>query len=175
MGHVVFAKWLNEPRAVDKDSCGRTRVLLLDNLTGHNETPAVLQSLQRINGKIRKLPKYSTNLCQPLHSFVIQKIKKVWRAAWEKEKLRLIQDEHWSLGPNGSGKLKNPGKSYYLKLVAQSVQRVNDMEDTNNISYPRKAMIRCGLALEADGVWRVEQLFPHLQNIVEEHHMNFCG
>ncbi len=56
MDHVVFDQWLNEPPAVDKDSCGRTTVLFINKCTGHNETPAVLQSLQTINEKNSEAP-----------------------------------------------------------------------------------------------------------------------
>jgi hypothetical protein len=36
-------------------------------------------------------------------------------------------------------------------------------------------MIRCGLSLDVDGVWRVEQFFPHLQEIISEHRRHFEG
>jgi hypothetical protein len=36
-------------------------------------------------------------------------------------------------------------------------------------------MIRCGLSLDVDGVWRVEQFCLHLQKIIGEHHYHFEG
>ena len=36
-------------------------------------------------------------------------------------------------------------------------------------------MIRSGLSLDVDGIWRIEQLFPHLQEIIHEHHRHFDG
>ncbi len=47
MDHIVFDQWLHEPRIVDKHLDGFRRVLFMDNCSGHNETPAVVQSLQR--------------------------------------------------------------------------------------------------------------------------------
>ena len=43
------------------------------------------------------------------------------------------------------------------------------------MSYARKSMIRCGLALDVDGTWSIGQLFPHLQDIVAKHRTYFEG
>ena len=49
------------------------------------------------------------------------------------------------------------------------------MRDENGLSYARKAMIRCGLSQDLNGQWRVEQLFPHLQEIIRRQKDNFDG
>ena len=36
-------------------------------------------------------------------------------------------------------------------------------------------MINCGLLLDVDGVWRSDQLFPHLQENVDKHPLHFGG
>ena len=175
MDQKLFVDWLSEPRAIDKDPAGRTRVIFMDNCSAHNETPEQLEALEKINAKIRKLPANSTHLCQPLDSFVIQKVKEVWRKEWEAEKLKFIENGDWSSGRNGSGKLNNPGKHFFLQLASKAVQKVNSMSDNNGVSYARKAMIRCGLAPDTDGTWKVSQLFKPLQEIIARHHINFCG
>jgi hypothetical protein len=43
------------------------------------------------------------------------------------------------------------------------------------MTYARKSMIRCGLSLDLDGVWKTEQLFPELQQIIVEHRNHFDG
>jgi hypothetical protein len=43
------------------------------------------------------------------------------------------------------------------------------------MSYAKKAMIRCGMALDVDGSWSVNQLFLHLQDIVAKHVQYFQG
>jgi hypothetical protein len=73
------------------------------------------------------------------------------------------------------GKLTNPDKRFFLQLVVDSVEDVNKEVDCNNMSYARKAMIRCGMALDVDGSWSVNQLFPHLQDIVAKHVQYFQG
>ena len=50
-----------------------------------------------------------------------------------------------------SGKLQNPGKWFFLQLVADSVRGVNLQRDANGLTFARKAMIRCGLALDVTG------------------------
>jgi hypothetical protein len=60
-------------------------------------------------------------------------------------------------------------------LAADSVEDVNQQVDSDNVSYSRKAMIHCGMALALDGTWSVAQLFPHLQEIVTKHLQYFQG
>jgi hypothetical protein len=43
------------------------------------------------------------------------------------------------------------------------------------MTYVRKSMTRCGLSLDQDGVWKIEQLFPELQQIIVEHQNHFEG
>ena len=37
-----------------------------------------------------------------------------------------------------SGKLKNPGKRFFLELAAEAVRKINEMRDAAGISYARK-------------------------------------
>jgi hypothetical protein len=122
---------------------------------------------------LKFLPPCCTHLCQSADTFIISKIKDAWTRHWEIKKTQLIQtdalqntsrgDGHWS------GKLTNPGKRYFLQLATDSVEDVNQQVDSDNISYSRKAMIHCGMALALYGTWSVAQLFPHLQEIVAKH------
>ena len=36
-------------------------------------------------------------------------------------------------------------------------------------------MIRCGLSLDVDGVWKVSQLLPNLQELIAKYPENFNG
>ncbi|CAM6101108.1 unnamed protein product [Calypogeia fissa] len=75
-----------------------------------------------------------------------------------------------------SGALKNPGWAYFLQLAANCVKQVNAQRDKKyGISYARKAMIRCGLALDVDGIWKVDQLTPQLKDIIKAYPQNFAG
>jgi hypothetical protein len=47
--------------------------------------------------------------------------------------------------------------------------------DANGLTYARKAMIRCGLALDVTGKWRIQQLTPQLQTIIATHRNHFDG
>ena len=62
-----------------------------------------------------------------------------------------------------------------MQLAVDSVEDVNSQVCTNGISFARKAMIQCGLALDIDGTWRINQLFPHLQEIIAMHQQYFDG
>jgi hypothetical protein len=64
---------------------------------------------------------------------------------------------------------------FFLQLAADSIEDVNQQVDCDNISYSRKAMICCGMALALYGTWSVAQLFPHLQESVAKHLQYFQG
>lgn len=177
---ALFAEYFREKRAHCRHKMNDyERIIYLDNCGGHNETVDLVESLDDAQATLRFLPENATDLCQPADSFVISKLKQYWRAQWNLKKIELIRDNNWSdrVRADGtwSGKLQHPGKSYFLKLAADSVRAVNEQRDENGMTYARKAMIRCGLALDTDGIWRVEQLFPHLQTIVNKYRANFDG
>ena len=46
-----------------------------------------------------------------------------------------------------SGKLKNPGKRFFLELAATAVRAVNGMRDSYDLTYARESITRCGIAL----------------------------
>ena len=70
-------------------------------------------------------------------------------------------------------KLTNPCKRFFLQLAANAIKDVNRFLDSNNMSYAKKAMIRCGLTLGIDGTLTTNQLFLHLQEIIAKHHLYF--
>ena len=110
--------------------------------------------MRKNNFELHHLPANATDLCQPADSFIISKIKDAWTNGWNKKKLDLIRDDEWQekVRSDGgwSGKLKNPGKSFFLRLAADAVRKVNEQRDANEITYARRAMIRCGLSLDLD-------------------------
>ena len=120
-----------------------------------------------------------SDLCQPCDSFVISKIKDAWSKRWNEKKIELVANEQWQNKPNKkgqfSGKLKNPGKTFFLKLAADSVRDVNMQRDENGLTYARKAMIRCGLSKNINGKWEKDQLFQHLQDIIDLYPECFNG
>ena len=92
-------------------------------------------------------------------TFIDSKIKDVWTRQWDAKKLELIQDHGWHNMPWANdqwlGKLTNPNKRFFLKLVPDSVEDVNEQIGSSNISYARKAMIHCGLAYGINDTWNV--------------------
>lgn len=167
---VVMPQYFEENRVIVKLPNGRTRVLFVDNCSGHNRTEDLETSLQKINTTVRYFPPNVTHLVQPCDTFVIQKIKQRWAVHWEKFKMELIQKGLWK---DSSGKLYNPGKPFFLKLAARVVREVNLQKDTDGLNFARKAMIISGLSLNTNGFWEVKQLTPALQRIVEKHNTVF--
>ena len=91
----------------------------------------------------------------------------------------MIQGGEWQNDPQGrrgwSGKLKNPGKGFFLSLAVEAVRAVNQEQDVQGMNIAKKSLIRCGLSLDTDGVWRREQLFQELQDIIPEFPNHFDG
>lgn len=83
-----------------------------------------------------------------------------------------IMAGEWS---EGSGKIKNPGKLYFLKLASKAIRAVNAQRDENGLTYSRKAMISMGMALNTNVIWEESQLFPVLQAIIQKHRNHFNG
>lgn len=130
--------------------------------------------LTRLNASVWKLTPCSTDKVQPCDSFVISKIKDAWTDDWEKYKLEAIKNGssfHNSGRRNGQSSrvLMNLGKKFFLELAAAAVRHVNDQRDINGLTFARKAMIRCGLSLDVNGVWHEKQLSPELQEIIDTH------
>ncbi|RLN06831.1 hypothetical protein BBJ28_00026101 [Nothophytophthora sp. Chile5] len=179
MDRRVFRQYLTERRAMAADPRGRKKVIFLDNCSGHLDEDECRNELHQLKAQLRYLPANATDLCQPADSFVIAKIKDVWARRWNEKKIELVENSSWQnkqrKDGSWSGKLRNPGKRFFLELAAAAVKEVNQKRDSNGINYARKAMIRCGLSLGIDGSWSTEQLFPHLQEIVKKYPLHFAG
>jgi hypothetical protein len=154
----------------------------MDNVAGHRavenmedaqERDRMEATLNRKKVNIRSLPPNSTHLCQPADLMIIQKLKQVWRQEWEAAKLKLAQTRDFSNIPNQSGdlsgKLNQPGKSFFLELAERCVRKVSTMKGGDGISIVRKAMIRCGLNKNLNDKWEESQLFLELQAIVSKY------
>lgn len=175
MDRRVFAEWLGEGRIFKPFPDERKRVIYVYNAGGHARNDEVRAALQKSNTELRLLPKNATEICQPADSFVIQKIKTAWRAMWDEKCMEMVTKDEWTCFKNGSGKLPNPAKRFFLQLAADSVRAVAKQRDSDGFLFSRKAMIRCGMALNLNGRWEVKQLFPHLQDIVKKYEETFNG
>ncbi|KAE9016497.1 hypothetical protein PR002_g13642 [Phytophthora rubi] len=100
------------------DRLGRVKTIFLDNCSSHLSEAECKTELTKLNARLKFFPANATDLCQPADSFVIAKIKDVWARKWNEKKIDLIEDEQWqdSIRKDGawSGKLKNPGKNFFL-------------------------------------------------------------
>ena len=68
---------------------------------------------------------------------------------WKEYKINQIMKNQWS---DSSGKILNPDKRFFLWVAKKGTDRVNRQRGENGITYARKAMIMCGLALNINGI-----------------------
>ena len=59
--------------------------------------------------------------------------------------------------------------------AAECIMELNVYKDKNGKTWARRAMVGCGLSVDDDGAWRIQQLFTHLQKIVEQYPDHFNG
>lgn len=128
--------------------------------------------LELFNTELRYFPKSTTHSVQPADYFTIQKLKHAWTRRLEEGKMLLVKTGLWT---DSSGKIRNPGKTYFMKLAVAAVRDVNYQRDGNGITYGRKAMIRTGIALNINGLWEEGQFSPKLQEIINRHRDYFDG
>lgn len=177
MDGTVWKDWLSEPRAIKALGNNRRRVLYVDNCSSHTDGDAIQDCLRNIRTTLQKFPPNATHLIQPADSFIIQKIKEAWRKLWDEYKYRCIKAGEWMDSANGksSGKIRNPGKTFFLRLASEAVRQVNAMRDKNGVQYARKAMIMTGMSLNLNGRWEESQLTDELQAIIAKHRNHFEG
>ena len=74
-----------------------------------------------------------------------------------------------------SSKLRNLGKPYFLSLAAATIRDINEKLDAYGMTYARKSMMSCRLSTNQDSIWRCEQLFLELQEIIMQYPIHFHG
>ena len=62
-----------------------------------------------------------------------------------------------------------------MSLATEIVRDVNQQENAHGINIARKSMIFCELSLDTNGIWRCDQLFQELQDIIVEFPNHFDG
>ena len=114
-----FAEWMEEDRILQPIDVIRT--IAVDNCGGHGpkgHTERIAMAIKNKKVRLLYLPPNATHLVQAVDSFIIKKLKQLWMAAWNRKNFELIRAEEYqnaSRGASsGSGKLKNPGKSFFF-------------------------------------------------------------
>lgn len=108
----MIAEWLGKTRTMGRLHGLSQRFLYVDNASGHKMAPKALDALAKPNTRLEFLLKNATDLCQRADSFIIQKMKTVWRRRWGEKNFEMIQKNKLFDQKYGSGKLTNPGKMF---------------------------------------------------------------
>lgn len=127
------------------------RTCFTDTATELKFTEELLGDVSENSNGIRLLPKNATDLFQPADSLVIWKLEFVWRSAWDQKRTRLVELQPWTSCKNGSRKLPNPVKKFYVEVARRIMENMNFQRDSDVVLYTQKAMTRCGLALNLSG------------------------
>ncbi|KAG3078931.1 hypothetical protein PI124_g19739 [Phytophthora idaei] len=95
MYQQIFREYLGERKTQAPDRLGRKKTIFLDNCSGHLSEDECKEELGALNASLTYLPPNATDLYQPADSFVIAKIKDVWRRMWNEKKIDLIYNGEW--------------------------------------------------------------------------------
>jgi hypothetical protein len=145
----------------------------IDNVASH--TGPISSNAQKKNIEKLPLPANTTHLCQPADQFVIAKFKEMYKELFDDYILSAVEDGLFQQKIQadgtlkGSGKIRNPGKSFILQLLSKVLTELNEKKDKNGMSWAQKAMVGCGLGLDRDGKWTTEMLFPKLRLVIEKY------
>lgn len=177
MDEAAWKDWQSEPRAIKLLENNRRRVLYVDNCSSHTDGDSIQKCLRNITTTLQILPPNATHSIQPAGSFIFQEIKEVCRKLWDECKFGCIKTREWMDSANGksSGKIRNPGKSFFLHLASEDLRQVNAMRDKNGVQYARKARIKTGMSSNLNGRWEKSQLKDDLQTIITKHGNRFEG
>lgn len=133
-------------------------------------------AMKDANLDLRYLPKHSAGVLQPMEIGIAQKVKEVWSEGWRDMKKQMIDLGIWNdEGRDASGRMFNAGPRFFLKLVTNAVESVNETKDSDDMSLARKVMIQTGMAMNVNGKWELEQLHPDLQAIATKYRHHFDG
>jgi len=166
----VFAEYFSDGRFILPLSNNRERRLYIDDCHVHNTTPALTASTHVCRTQLRRFFNNCTTLIQPADQVLIRMFKALWRKKWELKRAQLMRNGDYT----ATGRLRNPGKHYYLRLVKETIDELN-ARTIGGISVARKSMIVCGLCKDIDGIWKREQLTSELQQIVADNLEYFNG
>lgn len=169
MDKRIFLQWLKGKRVLQLLPDGGKRVLYVDNVNTHDLTEEVKAALREIYTEIRFFPCNATHFVQLVDSFAIQELKTYWRNECDDYKMNALDKKMWADGMSTSGKQSNIGKRYFLQLATKSFRAIRAQRDTDGVSYARKAMLRCGMALNLNGKWEQMQLLFELQGIIRNY------
>lgn len=171
MDAIVFSEWLQEPRAIAK-KVDRGRELFVDLCGGHIVGDDVTEKLKSLNSTLHKCPANASQLVLPTDGALFENLKGIWNKHWEQYQSRFVPQKGRR---QAKGRLSSPKKKWYLDICARVVREFNELKDKDGINYARRAMIRTGMALDTDGVWRESQLRGDLQDIISKHRDHFNG
>lgn len=83
-----------------------------------------------------------------------------------------MSSQEWTHFKNGSGKVPNSLKTFFLGSAAASVREVKGKRDNEKLLYTRDAMVRCGLPSNINGVLGEKRLFSHVQELIKKYREN---
>lgn len=126
MDTTVMPRCRSEVKVLKRLSHDRKRVLHVDNCSGHNSTPQLIEAVNSINTEPRYFEPNLTDYVQPRNSFIIQKMKSEWSVEWERYKMKAIMDNNRL---KESGKVPNPCEKFFLELAVRAVNRFNSQRE----------------------------------------------
>ena len=98
-----------------------TRTIWVDSCRIHNESLELVRALQLSRTELKRFEPSCSSTAQPLDQLVLCAFKSVWRKRWEEKRNELVQASEYT----SKGRICNPGKYFFLKLIKEVVDELN--------------------------------------------------
>jgi len=128
MDQPLFAEYFREERTITALPDERIRRVYVDRCKVHEETEYLLEALHDIRTNIVRFPANCTHLIQPLDQILLRMLKAAWRRMWEQYRAEMVQQGIFT----STGRVPNPGKHFYLEMVRDVVDEINEKIDAES-------------------------------------------
>ncbi len=170
MTSQIFINYFSDLKIIKPLDDNRTRTLWIDFCRIHNESEELLKALTFSRTELKRFRPNGTSTAQPFDQLLLRSFKAEWTKRWDKKRNEKVQEGEFT----SAGRVRNPGKYFFLKLVKEVVDEFNE-RTIGNISFSRKSLMMCGLISGENGVWEVGQLTDELQQVVKSYVQYFNG
>ena len=117
----MFVNYFSDLSIIQPLNNNRTRTIWIDSCRIHNESLELVEALQLSRTELKRFEPNCTSTAQPLDQLGLRAFKAEWRKRWEEKRNELVQASEYT----STGRIYNPGKHLFLKLVMQVVDELN--------------------------------------------------
>ena len=158
----MFVNYFSDPNIIQPLDNNSIRTIWIDSCRIHRESMHLVDALPLSRTELKRFQSNCTSTAQPLEQLLLRTFKAEWRKRWDRKRNELVRAGEFT----STGRIRNPGKYFFLQLVKEVVDELNS-RTIGNLTLDKKSLIICGLIPGENGTWELSQLTPKLRRIVQ--------